>query len=182
VECVRTEKALNLPNFLTAMRIALLPVMAWRFTGGDMRGALMLYLLSMLTDAADGFLARRLGQITNLGKLLDPLADKLSLLTVLWLFAAQGKIDRLAVALILLKEALLIAGSVLALHKGIVVCAHPIGKVTTAVFVLSMTLRFLGFVREADGLFGAAVVLSYAALLRYAQALLDRKCITVSTK
>ena len=182
MECVRTDRAFNLPNLLTGVRIALLPAIVSRFRRGDLRGALVLYLLSMLTDAADGYLARRLGQITNLGKLLDPLADKLSLLTLLWLFAEREEIVQWAMALMLFKEAVLVAGSLLALNRGIVVSARPIGKMTTGVFVLSMTLRFLDVRFAADALLCLAVLLSYAALIRYAQSLYGQKHNTVSKK
>ena len=90
----------------------------------------------MLTDALDGFVARRFNQITALGKLLDPIADKLSLLTLLGLFVADGQIPRWLLTIVLIKEAILIAGGAAALKKGIVVYAMPIGKVTTVTFIL----------------------------------------------
>lgn len=174
MERIRWSEALNVPNLLTILRMALLPAIVWRFRLGDLSGALVLYLVAMLTDAVDGFVARRFNQITALGKLLDPIADKLSLLTLLGLFAADGQIPRWLLTIVLIKEAILIAGGAAALKKGIVVYAMPIGKVTTVTFILSMVARFLALRQMADLLLGFSVVLSLLSLLWYSLVLLRR--------
>lgn len=79
MEHIKQDQIINIPNTLTVIRILLLPVVVWRFVVGDATGALIAYLAAMLTDALDGIIARKFNQITALGKLLDPLADKLSL-------------------------------------------------------------------------------------------------------
>ena len=149
------------------LRIALLPAVVWHFLKGDSRGALMVYLAAMLTDAVDGFAARKLNQITSFGKLLDPIADKLSLLTLLGLFVADGQIPVWVMGVVLGKEAALVAGSAIAFRRGIIVYALPIGKVTTVAFVLSMVARFLGMREMADVLLGVSIALSLVALLWY---------------
>lgn len=174
MEHIRREQVFSIPNLLTLLRMALLPVVVWRFRLGDSRGALAVYLLAMLTDAVDGFIARRFDQITALGKLLDPIADKLSLLTLLGLFVADGQIPAWLLWIILIKEAILIAGGAVALHQGIVVYAMPIGKVTTVAFILSMVARFLARRQAADFLLGISVVLSLLSLLWYSISLLRR--------
>ena len=174
MERIRWSEALNVPNLLTILRMALLPAIVWRFRLDDLSGALALYLFAMLTDALDGFVARRFNQITALGKLLDPIADKLSLLTLLGLFAADGQIPRWLLTIVLIKEAILIAGGAAALKKGIVVYAMPIGKVTTVTFILSMVARFLALRQMADLLLGFSVVLSLLSLLWYSLVLLRR--------
>lgn len=73
---------MNLPNALTALRIALTPFVVWRFLAGDCRGAFILLLIAGFSDAVDGSLARRLGQVTRTGAYLDPIADKLLLTSV----------------------------------------------------------------------------------------------------
>lgn len=181
---IRREKALNIPNILTLVRIGMLPAVAWRFRRGDSMGALMFYLIAMLTDALDGIIARRFNQITSLGKLLDPIADKLSLITLLWLFVADGQIPSWILGIMLAKEAALIIGGVVALRRGVVTYALPIGKVTTVSFILSMVARFLGRRVAADLLLGVSVLLSLVALFWYA-VVMTRKlssCNTVSTK
>jgi len=174
VEWFRREQSLNIPNLLTLVRIALLPAVVWRFRIGDSSGALALYVIAMLTDALDGVMARKLNQITMLGKLLDPVADKLSLLTLLWLFVCDGQISAWLLLIVLIKETILIIGSIAALQRGIVVQALPIGKVTTVTFILSMIARFLAWRILADVLLSVSLSLSIAALIWYS-AILMRK-------
>ena len=173
-ERIEWDKALNVPNLLTVLRMAMLPLIVWRFLIKDSLGALILYLLAMLTDAADGIIARRFHQITALGKLLDPLADKLTLLTLTGLFVADGQIPLWLLLVLLGKEAILIAGGAVALRRGIVVYALPIGKATTVCFILSMAARFLSFRQAADALLTLALALSMIALAWYAMTLWGR--------
>ena len=167
MERIQRENALNVPNLLTVLRMALLPAVVWRFRCGDSMGALTLYLISMLTDAADGFLARRWEQITAIGQLLDPIADKLSLMTILVLFVADGQISPWILGAVLMKEGLLVLGSAVALRFGIVVSALPVGKIATLLFVVSTVLRFLSIALLADALLLGSLALSLAALVWY---------------
>lgn len=167
MEHIRKDRIFNIPNLLTVIRIALLPIVAWRFLAGDLQGALVVYVLAMLTDAMDGVIARKTGQVTALGKLLDPLADKLSLITLLTLFVIDGQIPLWVTALILLKEAAMVAGGAIALKRGIIVYALPIGKVTTVAFVLSIIVRFLQMRQAADILLDISVALSMVAWIWY---------------
>lgn len=167
MEHIRQDKILNVPNFLTAVRIALLPAVVWRFRLGDWIGALAIYLIAMLTDALDGVIARKTNQITALGKLLDPIADKLSLLTLMVLFVSDGQIPLWVLFVILLKETALVIGGGVALRRGIVVYALPIGKVTTVAFVVSMVSRFLGLRPLADALLWISVALAMVSLVWY---------------
>ena len=174
VEHIKQDQIINIPNTLTVIRILLLPVVVWRFMVGDATGALIAYLAAMLTDALDGIIARKFNQITALGKLLDPLADKLSLVTLLGLFVSDGQIPLWVLAIILLKEASMVIGGGVALKRGIVVYALPIGKVTTLVFVLSIIARFLSWTQIADTLLWISVALSMVALIWYAVDLMKK--------
>ena len=174
MEQIRREKALNIPNVLTVIRMLLLPAIVWRFRRGDSQGALAFYAVAMLTDVFDGMIARQFNQITSVGKLLDPIADKLSLITLLWLFVSEGQIPSWVMGVMLVKECLLVAGGMAALRLGVVSCALPIGKATTLTFVFSMTARFLAFRYAADILLWIAVFLSMVSLFWYA-ALMTRK-------
>ena len=179
---IRKDKIVNIPNALTLVRIALLPAVVWRFKAGDMLGALLAYLTAMVTDAVDGVIARRFNQITALGKLLDPIADKLSLITLLSLFVADGQIPLWVLLLMLLKEITLVIGGGVALKRGIVVSALPIGKVTTVSFVVSIILRFLGYAPMADTLLYVSVVLSMVALAWYSMDLMKKLRASECTK
>lgn len=167
VEEIRKDKIINIPNLLTMLRIALLPAVAWRFLKQDTTGALILYLISMLTDALDGVIARKTNQITALGKLLDPIADKLALITLLTLFVVDGQIPIWILVVMLAKEIVMVCGAAVAFKRGIIVYALPIGKVTTVAFVLSMVMRFLEMRQIADMLLNVSVVLSIVALVWY---------------
>ena len=174
VEHIKQDQIINIPNTLTVIRILLLPVVVWRFMVGDATGALIAYLAAMLTDALDGIIARKFNQITALGKLLDPLADKLSLVTLLGLFVSDGQIPLWVLAIILVKEVTMVIGGGVALKRGIVVYALPIGKVTTVVFVLSIIARFLSWTQIADKLLWISVALSMVALIWYAVDLMKK--------
>ena len=174
VEHIKQDQIINIPNTLTVIRILLLPVVVWRFMVGDATGALIAYLAAMLTDALDGIIARKFNQITALGKLLDPLADKLSLVTLLGLFVSDGQIPLWVLAIIFVKEVTMVIGGGVALKRGIVVYALPIGKVTTVVFVLSIIARFLSWTQIADTLLWISVALSMVALIWYAVDLMKK--------
>lgn len=174
MEHIRRDKIVNIPNALTLVRIALLPVVVWRFQIGDAVGALLVYLLAMLTDAVDGIIARRFHQVTALGKLLDPVADKLSLVTLIGLFVADGQIPLWLLGVILFKEGIMVIGGAIALKRGIVVYALPIGKVTTVAFIASIVSRFLGLTGTADVLLGVSVVMAMIALVWYSLDLMKK--------
>lgn len=169
MEEIKRDRILTIPNILTMVRIALLPAVVWRYRIGDSLGALLAYMIAMLTDAIDGIIARRFNQITALGKLLDPIADKLSLVTLLWLFVADGQISWWILGIVLIKECCMIIGAGIALKHGIVVYAHSIGKVTTVAFVASIILRFINVQPAADILLFISVVLSLAAFVWYSR-------------
>ena len=166
MEHIKQDKIINVPNALTLVRILLLPVVVWRFVLGDTTGALIVYMTAMLTDALDGIIARKTNQITALGKL--PIADKLSLVTLLGLFVSAGEIPLWVLAIILFKEVMMVIGGGVALKHGIVVYALPIGKITTVTFVLSMVARFMSVLPLADILLWISVALSMVALVWYA--------------
>ena len=163
MEHIKQDQIINIPNALTVVRILLLPVVVWRFIIGDATGALIAYLAAM-----DGIIARKFNQITALGKLLDPLADKLSLVTLLGLCVSDVQIPLWVLAIILVKEVTMVIGGGVALKRGVVVYALPIGKVTTVVFVLSIIARFLALTQIADTLLWISVALSMVALIWYA--------------
>jgi len=178
MEKIRQEQNVNIPNALTLLRILSLPAYAWLFLADDIPGALAVCALVFATDLLDGFVARRWNQITTLGKLLDPLADKLLLITALVCFGASGELEWWVIALVLGKEALMIAGSAYALHKKIVVKAMWIGKTATGLFAFAVLgklinhrwpSRALG--AAANALLYAAVVVTFAALAVYIRTL-----------
>ena len=152
----------------------LLPVIVWRFREGDSMSALLIYLAAMLTDIADGVIARRTNQITAMGKLLDPIADKLCLVTLLFLFASDGQIPVWMLKAVVAKEAVFILCSAAALWFGIVVSALPVGKVTTFSFVLSTVARFLQLRMLSDVLLLISLLFSCVSVIWYGAVLWRR--------
>ena len=178
MEKIRQEKNVNVPNALTLLRLLVLPVYAWRYLAGDMVGALAVCAVVFITDMLDGFIARRFNQVTTLGKLMDPLADKLLLLTALICFGLRGEVPWWAIVPVLAKEGLMIAGGVYALRKKIVVGALWIGKLATGLFALAVVgklvhnrwpVEALGI--AADTLLYAAVAVTFGALAVYMRGL-----------
>ena len=81
---------MSIPNLITLGRILLVPVVVWAITAGEMRIAFVLFLAAGISDAVDGFLAKRFGMATELGAYLDPLADKAMLVSI---YVALGVTD-----------------------------------------------------------------------------------------
>lgn len=159
----------NVPNALTILRLVLVPVFAVLFRSGRPKWALVVFCAASLTDMLDGQLARRLNQITDFGKLFDPLADKLMVLTAL---ACQAMTDVpwsagfpwAAILIVLAKEVFMVAGGAFMLGKGVVVSANYFGKTATVAFMASLILSF--FHRELEAALGCRIdlVLLWAAV------------------
>lgn len=141
--------SLTIPNLLSVVRIILIPIFVYLFYTGDIKGALIIILISGLTDLLDGKIARRFNQISPLGKLLDPAADKLTQITIaIMLFVEFNKSESDAVRsfryvflLFLAKEAIMLVGSLILLAKNIRPGAAEIyGKVSTFTFYTVMLL------------------------------------------
>lgn len=125
------EKKVNIANVLTFLRIGMIPLAGYMFYISQFDIAAAVFLLACLTDVLDGFLARRLNLITDMGKLLDPLADKGMQLTVLISLAFCGRMPFVAVIIILLKEVLMFFGGLFLYRRKYVVSANWYGKAAT---------------------------------------------------
>ncbi len=129
---------MNLPNALTLSRIALVPVLAVSLAQGRMNLALGVFLAGMLTDILDGHIARTRGPITDFGKLMDPIADKLFVGTAFVSLAAMGRLDIAIVAVILSREVAVSGLRWVAKGRGIVISADAFGKAKTGLQVLTV--------------------------------------------
>jgi len=138
-----TENIWTVPNILTMLRVILIGVLVWLYAAGRPMGALAVFLLAGVTDFLDGFIARRKNLITDFGKLMDPLADKLLLIAVLFCLMSDGRVPAWIVAIILAKEAVMVAGGAVMLRRGIVVQARLVGKAATVVFMIAVAAAFL---------------------------------------
>jgi CDP-diacylglycerol--glycerol-3-phosphate 3-phosphatidyltransferase len=129
-----------IPNIITLSRVALIPVfmicmgMAWTAEGNGWRiAALVVFSVAAATDFVDGFLARKMKLVTNFGKILDPLADKLLVLTALVYFIAEGTVAVWMVVVVLAREFLVSALRIVAAAGGRVLAADMSGKIKTVV-------------------------------------------------
>jgi CDP-diacylglycerol--glycerol-3-phosphate 3-phosphatidyltransferase len=134
---------MNLPNLLTLSRLAGIPVLVWllvaRFDGHDLWAA-ALFLVFSATDTFDGRLARRFGKVTELGKFLDPLADKLFILAVLVTLVQEGMLAAWIVVVIFGRELLITILRSVSLGQGRVIAASGWGKTKTVSQVAAITL------------------------------------------
>lgn len=167
-------------NIVTCVRICLIPVFmalalfAWAdesypdlVTSGI---AFLLYVALSLTDKVDGYLARSRGEVTDFGKFLDPIADKLLVFSALLLLLQHGLVSVWAVFVILLREFLVSALRMIAGARGVVIAADSLGKAKTAVTMVSLCVYCFVPVLVALGLLfeGAMLLLVAHALMAVA--------------
>lgn len=134
---------MNLPNKLTISRIILTFIfMFFLFSRGVCAKSLALvtFALASFTDYYDGYLARKTGQITNLGKILDPIADKVLTLAAFLVFVELGLIEAWMVVIIIMRELFVTGVRLVAVGKGIVLAAEQGGKHKTVFQVVAIFL------------------------------------------
>jgi CDP-diacylglycerol---glycerol-3-phosphate 3-phosphatidyltransferase len=129
---------MNAPNALTLSRIALIPVLAISLAQENMNLALGVFLLGMTTDVLDGHIARTRGPITDFGKLMDPIADKLFVGSAFVALAALGLLEIAIVAIILTREVAVSALRWVAKGRGVVISADAFGKAKTGLQVATV--------------------------------------------
>jgi CDP-diacylglycerol--glycerol-3-phosphate 3-phosphatidyltransferase len=128
------SRTVTLPDQLTVLRVAAVPVVvllyAWDFDG-HAYWATAVFVVAMATDQVDGWLARRSGTSSSLGKLLDPVADKVLVLAVLVMLVGEGVAPAWMVALIVVREILVSGLRLAALERGVVLGARDLGRIKT---------------------------------------------------
>lgn len=153
---------MNLPNKITLTRIFMIPVFVLFFYLDVMNGwnylvAAIVFVLAASTDALDGHIARSRGLVTNLGKFLDPIADKVLVSTALILLLTRGRafevdffagwgliVAGICVAVILARELIVSGFRMIAAGRGIVLAADKLGKIKTVFQDLSIALILAG--------------------------------------
>ncbi len=140
---------MNLPNRLTIARICIVPafliaMLAQDYIGLHYLWALILFLAASYTDHLDGKLARKNGQVTNFGKFMDPLADKILVMSALVCFVQFGLADSWVVIVILAREFLVTGLRMIAAENGRVIAANKWGKAKTVsqIIAISAVLAF----------------------------------------
>lgn len=139
---------MNLPNKLTLLRICMIPffVIFAKLPGYGMQiVAVIIYVLACLTDMLDGRIARSQNLITNFGKFMDPIADKLLVMSAMIVLTAQGRMPDWVCILMLAREFLVSGFRLVAVENGRVIAAGPLGKLKT-VFQMAATIALMLFV------------------------------------
>lgn len=139
----------NLPNMLTMGRIALIPLFVWLTYDADPMYSFLaaaVFTVAAITDVIDGFLARRWNMITTVGKLLDPLADKLIVLAAMVMMTRLGRIPAWIVIVLLSREFVVSGLRQIAASEGMVIAAGQEGKWKTSlqlVGIISLCVHYV---------------------------------------
>lgn len=158
---------MNLPNKLTIARVIMIPlVMVFYMVEAIPYGKLIaigLFVVAAATDFLDGYIARKYNLVTDFGKFLDPIADKLLVASVLFMIAIDGTIPApwgvIVVTLIMSRELIIDAFRLIASTKGIVMAADIFGKAKTMVQCWTMPLcMLLAFFEQCTNVGGAGLL------------------------
>lgn len=167
---------MNLPNKLTLLRIILIPFMMFFYLadfipyGIGKIVAIVIFILASLTDLLDGKIARKYNLVTDLGKFLDPIADKLLTATAFLLILADGTIPApwgvIIVAIIIAREYTVSALRQIAATKGIVLAADMWGKIKTVVQMIALPTCILVAYLNCCG-FASSLAINIVAIISY---------------
>ena len=145
--------SLSIPNLITLARILMVPVVVWAIASGQMLIAFVLFLAAGISDAVDGFLAKRFGMTSELGAYLDPLADKALIVSIYVALGIAEAVPRWLVILVVSRDIMIIAAFMLSwlVGKPLAVKPHPVSKLNTVAQILyaGLVLAALGFGFEA---------------------------------
>jgi cardiolipin synthase len=139
----------SIPNLITLARILLVPVVIWAITSGEMRIAFLLFFAAGVSDAVDGFLAKRFGMVTELGTYLDPLADKAMIVSIYVALGIADAIPHWLVILVVSRDVMIVGAVMLSwlVDKPVALKPLLVSKLNTvAQIVLALVvLCALGF-------------------------------------
>lgn len=142
------QDALNLPNALTFGRIVMIPLCLWFLDQDTSRSGFwsaIVFTAAALTDVLDGYLARKLNVVSVLGKLIDPLADKLIVMACLIWMVPMGRIPAWAVIVLLAREFSITALRAVAASEGVIISAGQEGKTKTALQMIGIIALLSGY-------------------------------------
>jgi len=168
---------MNLPNKLTILRVILIPFfvvfMLFDITGAaDKWIALVIFCVASLTDMLDGKIARKYNLVTNFGKFMDPLADKLLVCTALICLTSMNRLNVIVVLVIIAREFIISGFRLVASDNGIVIAASYWGKFKT----VSQMALIIVLIMDLGGVWNVVgTVLTWVALLLTVVSLIDYK-------
>ena len=133
----------QIPNTLTIIRFLLIPFIVISIFQGDYISGIILFTISGATDVLDGFIARKFNLISNFGKLMDPLADKLTQIAVLTSITLVHIIPVWILVIVVLKELIMVMGASFLYGKDVVVYSKWYGKLATVLFYLAIVISLI---------------------------------------
>lgn len=133
----------NIPNILTIIRFLLIPLILYFILTGNYLLGFVFFTISGITDILDGAIARKFNLISTFGKLMDPLADKLTQISVLASLTFKNIIPFWILVIVMLKELIMIIGASFLYGKDVVVYSKWFGKLATVLFYLAIVLSLI---------------------------------------
>jgi cardiolipin synthase len=166
---------MSIPNLITLARILLVPVLVWAIIAGEMRLAFLLFLTAGISDAIDGFLAKRFGMATELGAYLDPLADKVLIVSIYVALGITGALPAWLVILVVSRDIMIVGAVILSwlVDHPVAMRPLPVSKLNTVAQIVFATLKLaslaLGFSAEPvlKAMMGLVVVLTLLSIAFY---------------
>jgi CDP-diacylglycerol--glycerol-3-phosphate 3-phosphatidyltransferase len=154
------DELLNAPNLMTLGRVALIPVFLWLLAYENRHNSFLaaaIFAIAALSDWIDGWLARVSGKVTTLGRFLDPLADKIIVLSALVELLRLGRVPAWVVVVILAREFLISGLRTIAVSEGLVISASRGGKWKTSLQLCGVICLMLHYHYAIDYLFGTVM-------------------------
>jgi cardiolipin synthase (CMP-forming) len=146
---IRAGTQLSIPNLITLIRILLVPVLVWAIAAGEMLAAFILFVAAGISDAVDGFLAKRFGMASEIGAYLDPLADKALIVSIYVALGIAEAIPRWLVILVVSRDIMIVTAVILLWIVGKPMQVKPllVSKLNTVAQIVfaCLVLAALGF-------------------------------------
>jgi cardiolipin synthase (CMP-forming) len=159
----RGLQSLSIPNLITLARILLVPVVVWTMASGRMDIAFLLFAGAAVSDAVDGFLAKRFGMKTELGAYLDPLADKVLIVSIYVTLGITAEIPLWIVILVVSRDFMIVGAIILSWLVGrpVKIKPHMVSKVNTGaqITLAALVLASHGFKFDAEPVLTLVMVL-----------------------
>lgn len=172
----------HVPNILTVIRLLLIPVIVFYIFTGNYILAFVFFTISGVTDIADGFIARKFNLVSNFGKLMDPLADKLTQIATLTSLVLTNIIPIWILLVVFFKEFIMICGASFLYGKDVVVYSRWYGKLATVLLYLAIVISLLlkqfeltGIWEQVDlGIFTLALIATIFSFIMYVKDLYQK--------
>lgn len=167
---------MNLPNKLTVLRVAMIPFFCFFMLTDIVPGysnyiALAIFIVASLTDMLDGKIARKYDLVTNFGKFMDPLADKLLVCSAMICLVANSRLSAAVVIIIIAREFIISGFRLVASDNGVVIAANYLGKIKTVLQMVMIIVLILEVDMQAFRIIENVLV--YAALIMTIVSLID---------